>query len=200
MAPRKKAAAPRPARPTTKPASRPSRTPAAKPKSAPARKPAAKRPAAPAAVAPPAAQPRSPLNAKELERFKKLLLDLRARLTGQITSLASESLTVADETPSEDRTDDFDREFALNVAGSVQDALFEIDEALRRIDEGRYGLCEISGKPIERERLKALPYARFCVAIQQEMERGRTRFRPFGNPIAPTLDREPGAVEAEEPE
>ena len=156
------------------------------------------KPAAPVPQVKP--EPKSPFGAKDLERFQKLLMDLRARLSGQISALASESLTVADETPSEDRTDDFDREFALNVAGSVQDALFEIDEALRRIQEGRYGVCEISAKPIEKERLKALPYARFCVAVQQDMERGRTRYRPFGNPIVQAPDHEPRAVEAEEPE
>ncbi len=208
MPQKKKAVARKPAPPQKKPAVK---AKSAAPKHAapkfaaakPAAKPALKtvkrvKPAAPAPQAKP--QAKSPYGANELERFKKLLLDLRARLTGQISSLANESLTVADETPSEDRTDDFDREFALNVAGSVQDALFEIDEALRRILEGRYGICEISGKAIEKERLKALPYARFCVAVQQDMERGRTRYRPFGNPIVQAPDHEPGAVEAEEPE
>ncbi len=141
-----------------------------------------------------------PFGQKDLERFKKLLFDLRARLTGQVSALASESLTVADETPAEDRTDDFDREFALNVAGTVQDALFEIDEALRRIMDGRYGICEISGKAIEKERLKALPYARYCVAIQADMEKGRTRYRPFGNAIIQPPEREPNAAESEEQE
>ncbi len=158
---------------------------------------AVKKPAAPVAPAP---QVKSPFGEKDIERFKALLLDLRARLTGQVTALANESLTVADETPSDDRTDDFDREFALNVAGSVQDALFEIDEALRRIMEGRYGICEISGKPIEKERLKALPYARYCVSVQAEMEKGRTRYRPFGNALIQPPEREPGSAESEEQE
>jgi RNA polymerase-binding transcription factor DksA len=152
--------------------------------------------------APPPPKPaiKCPYSEKELERFKSMLLDLRARLTGQVTALANESLTVADETPSDDRTDDFDREFALNVAGSQQDALFEIDEALRRIMEGRYGICEISAKPIEKERLKALPYARYCVSVQAEMEKGRTRYRPFGSAIVQPPEREAGAGESEEAE
>ncbi len=146
------------------------------------------------------AEVKSPFGEKDLDRFKRLLLDLRARLTGQVSALASESLTVADDTPSEDRTDDFDREFALNVAGTVQDALFEIDEALRRLVDGRYGICEISGKSIEKERLKALPYARYCVSVQADMEKGRTRYRPFGNALIQPPEREPGAAEAEDQE
>lgn len=134
---------------------------------------------APAAATSPSAKavPRSPLSSREIEQFKKLLLDLRARLTGQAAALTNESLAVPDETPAEDRTDDFDREFALSVAGSVHNALYEIDEALRRIEEGRYGICEISGKPIEKERLKAIPYTRYCLAVQSELERTNPNFR-----------------------
>jgi RNA polymerase-binding transcription factor DksA len=188
MPEKKKAVARKPAAPQKKPVAKPTPKP-----SAPAKK-------APPPPPPPKPAAKCPFGEKELERFKKLLLDLRARLTGQVATLANESLTVADETPSDDRTDDFDREFALNVAGSVQDALFEIDEALRRIMEGRYGICEISGKPIEKERLKALPYARYCVSIQAEMEKGRTRYRPFGNALVQPPEREPGASDGEESE
>lgn len=182
-----------------KPEPRKSAEPQKKTAGKPAVKPAvaARKPAPAAPVQP---EVKSPFSEKELERFKLLLLDLRARLTGQVSSLASESLTVADETPSDDRTDDFDREFALNVAGSVQDALFEIDEALRRIQDGRYGICEVSGKPIEKERLKALPYARFCVTVQAAMEKGRTRYRPFGNVLVQPPEREPNSSESEEQE
>ena len=50
---------------------------------------------------------------------------------------------------------------------------------MRRIEAGTYGVCEMSGKPIERERLKVLPYARYSVAVQSQMEKGKPRFRPF---------------------
>ncbi len=137
---------------------------------------------------------RSVLTAREIDQFKNRLLDLRARLTGQATALTSESLAVPDETPAEDRTDDFDREFALSVAGSVHNALYEIDEALRRIEEGRYGICEISGKPIEKERLKAIPYARYCLTVQAELERTNPNFRAGMRsgqfPIAPGEENE----------
>jgi RNA polymerase-binding transcription factor DksA len=57
--------------------------------------------------------------------------------------------------------------------------LYEIEEALRRIEQGTYGVCEMSGNPIERERLKVLPFARYSVSVQSEIERGKPRFRPF---------------------
>ncbi|MDZ4199819.1 MAG: TraR/DksA C4-type zinc finger protein [Kiritimatiellia bacterium] len=76
-------------------------------------------------------------------------------------------------------TDNFDREFALNLASNEQDVLYEIDEALRRIDAGTYGLCEQTGIPIESERLKVLPYARLSRTAQEELERKNKPRRTF---------------------
>ena len=134
---------------------------------------------------------------KEVDEFKLILLKLRDKITGQISFLADDSLKYVDDTPSDDRTDDFDREFALNLASSEHDSLFEVDEALRRIANGTYGQCEECPKPIEKPRLKALPFARLCLKCQSLAEHGRVRFRPFGE----TLDQnnEP-AAEADEPE
>jgi RNA polymerase-binding transcription factor DksA len=72
-------------------------------------------------------------------------------------------------------TDSFDRDFALSMVSSEQEALYEIDEAIRRIREGNYGVCEITGKPISRERLKAVPFTRYSVEGQREIEKGRRR-------------------------
>lgn len=72
-------------------------------------------------------------------------------------------------------TDSFDRDFALSMVSSEQEALYEIDEAIRRIREGNYGVCEITGKPISRERLKAVPFTRYSVEGQREIEQGRRR-------------------------
>src|SRR4051812_38802130 len=58
-------------------------------------------------------------------------------------------------------TDEFDRDFALSMMSSDQNALYEIDEAISRIRSGSYGICELSGKPIEPERLAAIPWTRF---------------------------------------
>jgi len=72
-------------------------------------------------------------------------------------------------------TDSFDRDFALSMVSSEQEALYEIDEAIRRIREGTYGVCEITGKPISRDRLRAVPFTRYSVEGQMEVERGKKR-------------------------
>jgi RNA polymerase-binding transcription factor DksA len=68
-------------------------------------------------------------------------------------------------------TDTFDRDFALGMLSSEQDALYEIDEALNRIRDGTYGKCELTGKPIEPERLEAIPWTRFSAAAEKQLER-----------------------------
>lgn len=72
-------------------------------------------------------------------------------------------------------TDSFDRDFALSMVSSEQEALYEIDEAIRRIRDGSYGVCEITGKAISRDRLKAVPFTRYSVEGQMEVEKGRKR-------------------------
>src|SRR6476646_9233361 len=68
-------------------------------------------------------------------------------------------------------SDAYDRDFALSLLSQEQDALYEIDEALKRIDLGTYGKCEMSGKPISRARLEAIPFARFTVECQSQLKK-----------------------------
>lgn len=68
-------------------------------------------------------------------------------------------------------SDAYDRDFALNLLSQEQDALYEIDEALKRIELGTYGTCEMSGKPINKDRLAAIPFTRFTVECQSQIER-----------------------------
>ncbi|HIL54273.1 MAG TPA: hypothetical protein EYG40_04470 [Verrucomicrobia bacterium] len=68
-------------------------------------------------------------------------------------------------------SDAYDRDFALNLLSQEQDALHEIEEALKRIDYGTYGICEISKKKIINARLEATPFARFTVECQAQIER-----------------------------
>ncbi len=68
-------------------------------------------------------------------------------------------------------SDAYDRDFALSLLSQEQDALYEIDEALKRIELGTYGKCEMSGKPILRARLEAIPFARFTVECQSQLEK-----------------------------
>jgi len=68
-------------------------------------------------------------------------------------------------------SDAYDRDFALSLLSQEQDALYEIDQALKRIEVGTYGICEMSGKPIPRARLEAIPFARFTVQCQSQLEK-----------------------------
>ncbi|PWU11286.1 MAG: transcriptional regulator [Verrucomicrobia bacterium] len=68
-------------------------------------------------------------------------------------------------------TDNYDRDFALSMLSSEQDAVYEIDAALNRIREGTYGTCELTGKRIESKRLDAIPWTRFSAAAENQIEK-----------------------------
>ena len=70
-------------------------------------------------------------------------------------------------------TDNFDTEFNLDIASNEQKFLNEIDEALKRIDEGIFGVCEQCEKSISIKRLKAVPYARYCIKCQEGLEKNK---------------------------
>jgi len=119
------------------------------------------------------------LTPKTSEDFKAMLIDMRNRLTGQIAALQGDSLQRQDSVNSEeDGTDAFERQFALNLASSENDVVFEIDEALQRLEQKTYGVCEQCGGGIESARLKALPFVRMCIACKTENEKDTRRFRP----------------------
>jgi RNA polymerase-binding transcription factor DksA len=96
-------------------------------------------------------------------------------------------------------TDTYDRDFALSVLSADQNAVYEIEEALDRIRNGRYGICELSGKPIEAERLAAIPWTRFTAAVEKQLERdGAINHTRLNNPES--VDRITSAAEHEEDE
>lgn len=139
--------------------------------------------AAPKPHAPvPAAPGTKPLTPKQVAEFKEQLLSLRERVSGEYSMLSRDNLEAnqRDASLSDQGTDTFDREMELNMMGSEQEVLFEIDAALRRVEKGSYGICELTGQPINLERLQALPYVRYTVRAQSELEKGRARYRPFG--------------------
>ena len=120
----------------------------------------------------------------EWQVFYDRLLELRDQLQRQMSGLAKESaqemagysLHMADS-----GTDNFDRDFALSLLSSDQDAIYEIEEALKRIEKGSYGVCELTNKPIPRARLEAIPWTRFTVQAQAQLEKdGALRQRRLG--------------------
>src|SRR6202451_1370306 len=126
-------------------------------------------------------------------------MELREQLLKQMSGLAKESaqemagysLHMADS-----GTDNFDRDFALSLLSSDQDAIYEIEEALKRIERNTYGVCELTGKPIPRTRLDAIPWTRFTVEAQSQLEReGALRSRRLGQ--LGTVDAT-GGTEADE--
>ncbi len=68
-------------------------------------------------------------------------------------------------------TDSYDRDVALSMLSHEQDAIYEIEQALNRIRNGTYGICELTGKRIARGRLAAIPWTRFSVAAERALER-----------------------------
>lgn len=127
-------------------------------------------------------KPRKVFKAKEIREFKDHLLTLRERVSSEYSALSRDNMAANQRDPSlsDQGTDTFDRGMELNMMGSEQEVLFEIDAALRRIENGTYGICELTEEVIPKARLMALPYVRYTVQAQSELERGRARFRPFG--------------------
>jgi len=119
------------------------------------------------------------IDAVERDHLRKLPSDSSGELSHYGTHMADAG------------SDSYDRDFALSILSQEQDALYEIDEALKRLDDGRYGTCEMSGKSIPRARLEAIPFARYSVECQAQVERdqgnrrrwssGANVFESFGN-------------------
>ncbi len=117
-------------------------------------------------------------------KYYRHLLELRERLLQQMSGLAKESaeeMTNYSLHMADSGTDNFDRDFALSLLSSDQDAIYEIEEALKRIEKNTYGICELTGKPIPLTRLEAIPWTRFTVEAQSQLERdGALRQRRLG--------------------
>jgi RNA polymerase-binding transcription factor DksA len=111
--------------------------------------------------------------ASKWRKHYKRLVELRGHLLNRQADLTKDAL---EEQPSfsshmaDAGTDTYDRDFALGMLSSEQDAASEIDYALNRILNGTYGICELTGKPIERARLEAIPWARFSTAAEKKLE------------------------------
>jgi len=139
----------------------------------------------------------------EWQKYYQHLIELRDQLRRQMDGLAQESaqelagysLHMADS-----GTDNFDRDFALSLLSSDQDAIYEIEEALKRIEKKTYGVCELTGKTIPKARLEAIPWTRFTVEAQAQLEKdGALKSRRLGQ--LGTIETSGGSeVESEEGE
>jgi DnaK suppressor protein len=176
------------------------KTSAAKPPQAPA---AANGSPKPAVKAPPVKL--TPFLEKQRER----LLALRDSLLDSMTGVAKDTLRSRAEGSeasafgmhqADAGSDAYDRDFALSLLSQEQDALYEIEEAIKRIDLGTYGTCEMSGKPIAHARLEALPFARCTVECQAQLEKQKrvNRTRTPVTSLFGLTDDEGGDAEEEE--
>jgi DnaK suppressor protein len=118
----------------------------------------------------------SPFTRKQKEK----LLQLRDAMVDSMAGVAQDTLRSRAEGSeasafgmhqADAGSDAYDRDFALSLLSQEQDALYEIDQALKRIELGTYGVCEMSGKPIPHARLEAIPFARFTVECQSQLEK-----------------------------
>lgn len=137
--------------------------------------------ARPAAVATRPKPAKSPLSEKELAQIKVELEEQRSTLEREFADLEAGSLKVPqselsgeasfDEEYADAGTFTFERERDLSLGNNIRDLLDKVGHALRRIAEGSYGICERCGQPIDKARLKALPYSSLCIRCKQLEER-----------------------------
>ncbi len=122
------------------------------------------------------------MDKEELQKFKAMLVTERNKLVEGLDHIERDNLNRSQRDASGDlsgysfhmadqATDNFDREFSLDLASAEQNILNRIDEALHKIDEGTYGVCENCEKPISQKRLKAVPYAKLCIKCKEDEEK-----------------------------
>lgn len=121
---------------------------------------------------------------KEAKRYRELLLKLKERITEGIKHISEDTLKKSQKDAAGDisgytlhmadvATDAYDREFSLGLASNDRNALIQIEDAIKKIDEGNFGICEQCGKSIAKTRLKAVPFTRLCLKCQQRQEKKR---------------------------
>ncbi len=124
---------------------------------------------------------RTAYSKKELDELRERLVTERAELQEQLTTIEEQSFATSqsdlsgevsfDEENADAGTFTFERERDLSIENNVRDLMGKIDRALAKMDDGTYGLCARCGKPIERARLKALPYVDLCLKDAQAQSR-----------------------------
>ncbi len=127
--------------------------------------------------------PKARLSPAELEHFKESLLQKRSEILRSVSEIEGEALRKSRLDASGDLssmpihmadlgTDNFEQEFSLELMDSERRLLTEINDALDRIENGTYGICEGTGKPISKARLEAQPWARYSIEYAKMLEAG----------------------------
>ena len=126
---------------------------------------------------------KSHMTSAHTERFKQMLLEKRREILINVNEFEDEALKKSRMDASGDLssmpihmadigTDNYEQEFALGLMDSERKLLREIDDALGRIEQRTYGICEGTGKPIPKARLEAQPWAKYCIEYARMLEQG----------------------------
>jgi len=119
---------------------------------------------------------------KELSAFKQIILKRKEEVNDEIKHISDDTLKKSQKDASGDisgytyhmadvATDNYDREFSLGLASNDRKSLYELNDALKKVEEGTFGICEECKHLITKARLKALPHARLCVKCQEKREK-----------------------------
>jgi len=121
---------------------------------------------------------KTPFDKKQLEVYKSILIRKRLELVGDVSNMEQEalrgnsgSLSNLPQHIAEQGSDTFDQSLALDLAAADRKLIKEIEDALKRIEDGTFGICELTGKPIKAERLEELPWARYSIDAARMLER-----------------------------
>jgi DnaK suppressor protein len=122
------------------------------------------------------------MNKKDLVFFKKLIMQRKEEIVTEINHISEDTLKKSQRDAAGDisgytyhmadiATDTYDREFSMGIASNERKIIYDIDDALKRIEDGSYGTCEDCKGIIAKTRLKAIPYARLCLKCQERREK-----------------------------
>ena len=117
-----------------------------------------------------------PISVKELKKFREKLEQLKGEISGNVKHVSldmkiDEGTQSFSQHPSDKGTDDFNQKISMEVSEKNQNILKRIDRALEKIDEGTYGICDMTKKPIPKKRLEAVPYANYTIEAQEMLEK-----------------------------
>ena len=118
----------------------------------------------------------------DLKDFKKIVLKKKDEILNDLKHISDDTLRKSQKEASGDisgytyhmadvATDNYDREFSLGLASSERKSLYELDDALKRIEEKTFGICDNCKSVITKIRLRAVPSARLCIKCQQKREK-----------------------------
>ncbi len=122
---------------------------------------------------------------QQLKQFRQALLQERTKFASEIKAIVKETsknpreasgdLSAYTVHMADMSADTYDRELSMNIVSSEQEVLYQIDDALKRMEEGTFGVCQQCGKPINLSRLRAVPYASLCISCQRTKEQKAKR-------------------------